>query len=166
MPDQSFPEAMREWGLEANRYRAERDELDRRIKDEQSAYDDALALHLARVMPPDQYKKWSSSSSTPSGARAAIQQVTLEDAPFDWPIDINQMKIDMAAAEKSYRDAQRQYEFYAYMSWRPVLEKLPERVYAPPAGIAEQLPRVMPSVMASVPPPTRLSTGDKSPWED
>ena len=165
MTDQSFPEAMREWGLEANKHRHQRDELDRRIKDEQSAYDDALALHLARVMSPDQYRKWS-SSSTPASARAAIQQVTLEDAPFDWPIDINQLKIDMAAEEKAYRDARTQYEFYAYMTWRDVLEKLPERVYAPPAGIAEQLPRVMPSAMASVPPPTRLGSDDMPPWED
>ena len=165
MTDQSFPEAMREWGLEANRYRAERDELDRRIKDEQSAYDAALALARAKEMSPDLYKKWS-SSSTPASARLAIEQAVLEDARFDWPVDINQLKVDMASAEKKYRDARTQYEFYASLVWREVTKKLPERVYAPPAGIAEQLPRVMPSVMASVPPPTRLGSDDKPPWEE
>lgn len=164
MADKSFHESMRDWGLEANRYRAERDDLERRIKDEQAAYDAALALHLAKVMSPDLYKKWS-SSSTPSSARSAIEQVTLEDAGFDWPVDINQMKIDMASAEKKYRDARTQYEYWASLVWRDVLGKLPEPVYGPPAGIVEQMPHAAPSAMASVPMPTRFGTSDKPPWE-
>lgn len=162
--DKSIPQSMRDWGLDANKLRLKRDELAEQIKQEEADYENARLAHLMNVMEPDQYKKWS-SSSTPSSARQAIEIQLLTEHPLTWRMSINQMKLDLAGAEKKYRDARTQYEFYANLAWRPVFDVVGERMYGLPAGLPEQMPHVVPTMPATLPVPLPVASGGKSPWD-
>lgn len=168
--DKSIPQSMRDWGLEANKLRLKRDELAERIKQEEAEYENVRLAHLMNVMEPDLYKKWS-SSATPSSARQAIEVQLFTEHPLTWRVSINQMKLDLAGAEKAYRDARTQYEYYANLAWQPVFDVVSERLYGLPAGLPEQVPHAVPVMATTLPVPRLVASGgnvdggDKALWE-
>lgn len=121
--DVSYAGAMAHASKQAAKFRYDRDLLDIRIKSEQQAYDEQLALHLASCMDDETRKRWS-NASTPASARKAIEQTVLLADPFVWHVSIDQLKIDLAGLDFQAAQARADYEMFATLAWREVADLL------------------------------------------